>query len=790
MDITEKEKELEVTAATATAATMATTTVTTESDTTVNTTTGNTTGMSDNAETVSNTILDASTKNSDVINNEEEDIYFSPTRSRITATMNIDVTPGTLLRSNTSSAAPSGMSLGDIDANELFPKTPTERTAGINVSNNDDINNNFCYNVDDDSESNSTLSSNISNPYNKTKSKIANPATTKAYGSYCDLRRSLNLLLKNNTKDSNTKHAATALEKVVEAAKLEYEKLQQRDFGNASSTKKNRSSQASLIGKVTDRNKKNSSNNNNNNSSVGPVESITTLPATTGTNTTTTTTPAATEEGLLEKSPRVAQDLQILPINNSEQVMAPPANQQANPNIVQVAYQHHVSFSMDNTLVQKILSTAMEPIDYGNEEILEIAPVIDESIFGALSTVTKTTIKLAAIKLFQADVETQNARNVLDLFKIPTFIPQSIRLTPKLQRKKDYEIVDDETSRALEKEFKLLNSSYIPQAKAIMLKDKYYLLGLTQEHSRKLTLDQLLRIVQSKYSSTVSERITECMLRINDSIPIETLTAPPVCNAGEAKSLTIGFAFLLLFTGKASKPLERYLGQVQTKMLLKASAFVLQPKPVIQSDGNNNINLKQCIRIGNLTFQAPSKEVWTHATSIATDLEQIVTHITLEQRCSYTLQENRSRALTAVRKWGIRQEFVSCSMSVADIIKNSTLEETKVLTEQNTWRRAIYERLLKTIGKDIKKLASVTTTKADPIPKTLTPRNSTAPNAQLEGSKALLVVDLTEDETKAKNKKEKNKRDKIRKKGKRFEKLAIEKQKEEEKTAAVNAETK
>lgn len=137
--------------------------------------------------------------------------------------------------------------------------------------------------------------------------------------------------------------------------------------------------------------------------------------------------------------------------------------------------------------------------------------------------------------------------------------------------------------------------------------------------------------------------------------------------------------------------------------------------------------IMSCIRIGNLTFKQPREAIWNNAISIANSLDDIITHITLEQRQCYTMQQNRSCALTAVRKCGLRQEFVTSGIDVANIIKNSTLKETEILTEQNTWRRKIYERLLEKLDGRIKTLASYR-------PKTLTPKKKTTPDARVTGA--------------------------------------------------------
>ena len=82
------------------------------------------------------------------------------------------------------------------------------------------------------------------------------------------------------------------------------------------------------------------------------------------------------------------------------------------------------------------------------------------------------------------------------------------------------------------------------------------------------------------------------------------------------------------------------------KILKRASNFILHPKPKPSNQkedaNNNNNNDGRCTRIGNLTFNSPSDKVWAHATSVASDLAIIVSHITLEQRMSYILQQNRS----------------------------------------------------------------------------------------------------------------------------------------------------
>ena len=168
--------------------------------------------------------------------------------------------------------------------------------------------------------------------------------------------------------------------------------------------------------------------------------------------------------------------------------------------------------------------------------------------------------------------------------------------------------------------------------------------------------------------------------------------------------LGIGFAFLLLFaTGKQSLPLAHYLGETQSSILGRASKFVLSPKPIDNCPG---LVPNSRIRIGNLTFDRPSEEVWSTAKTVAESLTEIISHITMEQRWSYIKQQNRSRAIIAVQKWGVRRCYANSALNVAEIIKNTTLLESKVLAEANTWRRAMYDRLDPKLSKKIEKTLS------------------------------------------------------------------------------------
>ena len=147
-----------------------------------------------------------------------------------------------------------------------------------------------------------------------------------------------------------------------------------------------------------------------------------------------------------------------------------------------------------------IMTEAQLPIEFGDEtKNLDIELIIKEKLLGALSNVTKNTVKHATNVLFQADCEVQNAWNVLEMFRQPNFYPNSIKLTPKLQRGKKWMKRVDETQRALDREFHELNSKYTSPAKAIMLKDKVHLVGLAQENYKKLTLQQVLRVVECTY---------------------------------------------------------------------------------------------------------------------------------------------------------------------------------------------------------------------------------------------------------------------------------------------------
>ena len=76
-----------------------------------------------------------------------------------------------------------------------------------------------------------------------------------------------------------------------------------------------------------------------------------------------------------------------------------------------------------------IKAEAHLPIEFGNKtKNLGIELTIDEKLLGALSNVTKNTIKHATNVLFQANYDTRNARNALKMFQQPNFISDSIKL--------------------------------------------------------------------------------------------------------------------------------------------------------------------------------------------------------------------------------------------------------------------------------------------------------------------------------------------------------------------------
>ena len=115
----------------------------------------------------------------------------------------------------------------------------------------------------------------------------------------------------------------------------------------------------------------------------------------------------------------------------------------------------------------------------------------------------------------------------------------------------------DETQRALDREFNELNSKYKSPAKAIILKDKVYLVGLEQENSKELTLQQVLRVVECTYRAQNPVHRISALLGINNPINSEAsaTTSAAEVDKNEATMLGIGFTFLLLFaTSKQSLP--------------------------------------------------------------------------------------------------------------------------------------------------------------------------------------------------------------------------------------------
>jgi hypothetical protein len=113
-----------------------------------------------------------------------------------------------------------------------------------------------------------------------------------------------------------------------------------------------------------------------------------------------------------------------------------------------------------------------------------------------------------------------------------------------------------------------------------------------------------------------------------------------------------------------------------------------------------------------------------------------VIHITMEQRQGYILQQNRSRALQAVHECGIRQEHIANATTLKSIIEHSTLEESKVLTEANSWRKKIYDNLVKYCNNKMKTLSQRITNKI--LPK----NNSGQPDAAVAGAVRKVQIQL------------------------------------------------
>ena len=64
---------------------------------------------------------------------------------------------------------------------------------------------------------------------------------------------------------------------------------------------------------------------------------------------------------------------------------------------------------------------------------------------------------------------------------------------------------------------------------------------------------------------------------------------------------------------------------------------------------------------------------------------EIISHITLEQRLSYIKQQNRSRAVMAVQKWGVRRSYATSALNVAEVIKNTTIYKGITSTGQGQY---------------------------------------------------------------------------------------------------------
>jgi len=358
-----------------------------------------------------------------------------------------------------------------------------------------------------------------------------------------------------------------------------------------------------------------------------------------------------------------------------------------------------LTFASDESEMNAILNKTMAPIDYKNEVVLTTYhPKINEEILKSLNSVIRNTIMLAANELFSADLTTHHTLQVIRLFENPLFFPSNIRLKPSLQRK-DLFAADghDKKYQALVKRFEKLNDDYMKPAKAIMHEDKILVHEQAQQKSRDVLFKNIFRIAQAATTSKIPEKVSAALMSLNHPI---TSDIDGSNNSEEEQSLIAGFAYLIVICNNMCI-LKQYTGISNAiKMFDQATAFLLHPKPV----DKGFIDYEKHVRIGNRNFVAPSTAIWNQAREIASEMLDITTHITLEQRAKYIQEYTRSLSLIAVRKCAIRQEYITASSSIASLIKHSaTGKDLQTMGLLSNWRRKLYSQTLTYLTNEIRR---------------------------------------------------------------------------------------
>jgi len=356
-------------------------------------------------------------------------------------------------------------------------------------------------------------------------------------------------------------------------------------------------------------------------------------------------------------------------------------------------------FVINTPALQKILGRVTAPIDYENEVALEVyVPKLNEEILEQLNSIIRNNISLAANELFTADVTTHGAQQIVLLFEQPAFIPASIRLKPSLQRNAIFAVAgNNEKYRQLSIDFDQCNTDYQKVAKPIMTRDKKLVHLMAQQRSRDVLLQHIYRLCQVCTASKIPPQVSTELLTLNHPL---TQGAPEPTNSAEEQKLITGYAYLLIIVINTTI-LAEYAGVSNNALLTQAANYLLAPRFI---EVGKFINFGIHVKIGHLNFPAPSDKVWDQAREVATEMADIIIHISMEQRVAYAQDYVRSLSIIAVRKCGIRQEHINATSSIATILKNAaTGTDVQTINIINHWRRVLSQRTMSRCKKEFQR---------------------------------------------------------------------------------------
>jgi outer membrane biosynthesis protein TonB len=180
--------------------------------------------------------------------------------------------------------------------------------------------------------------------------------------------------------------------------------------------------------------------------------------------------------------------------------------------------------------------------------------------------------------------------------------------------------------------------------------------------------EQRFTKLETNLRTLVRLHSTEVVTKLNEKKRMQMLLR----GTANRNKLTIdevsGFAYLFLLTGEACTSLMEWAEIDNANNMMKALTRSLAfPKRIVETKTRDSNSVK----IGNLTFTRPGDEAWNVATSIATDLHELVAEMTLGAKTGFYNTIMKSKGNKAVRDMRYTKETIDRTAAVTGVLLNA-----------------------------------------------------------------------------------------------------------------------